>query len=415
MAVVIFGWTGIGQTQGFSVLLLPLTAHVGVSERDISLVFLVGAFGGAFLMPVVGRILDARGARRLLIVATVCYAIAFCLLALVPVKAIALGSLLVVRLIGSIVLWLGASVLVAWWFSRHRGLALGLLLGAGSGLLALLVYGLSITIGELGFAPSFLLLAVTACAMLIPMLIWGVVDQPSELGQHPDGDPGHAQADASSPPFDDRDGVTAQVAFRTGYAWMLTAGGALVAVITTGYLFHEAVIFIEQGATAADAALSLLPQMLGNAGAILVVSALVDRFRMRWIVVVSLVQAVFTLWWGFHLATLDALWLFGVCFGVATGMYFGYALAALPKYFGTKHIGEIRGIFGAVTMAAAAFGPIAFEMLHEERLPLLLGTTVALAMVVGVASLWVRWPSALPSPRAATSLAPLPGPAGTGS
>lgn len=182
MAVVIFGWTGIGQTQGFSVLLLPLTAHVGVSERDISLVFLVGAFGGAFLMPVVGRILDARGARRLLIVATVCYAIAFCLLALVPVKAIALGSLLVVRLIGSIVLWLGASVLVAWWFSRHRGLALGLLLGAGSGLLALLVYGLSISIGELGFAPSFLLLAVTACAMLIPMLIWGVVDQPSELG-----------------------------------------------------------------------------------------------------------------------------------------------------------------------------------------------------------------------------------------
>lgn len=423
MSVVIFGWTAIAQTQGFSVLLLPLTEQIHVTARDISLLFLVGALGGAFLMPLVGRMLDKRGARRILIIATAIYALAFCVLALVPVKAIAIAALLAIRLIGSIVLWLGASVLVAWWFARRRGFALGILVGVGSAVLSLLAFGLSRIISQVGVATSFLILAGLACVLLMPMLVWGVVDRPSELGQHPDGDEPQDQGALGDDVEDDLYGVPASVAYRTTYAWVLTAGGGLIALVTTGYLFHEAVIFVEQGATAEDAALSLLPQMAGNAVAVLLVSSLVDRFRMRWIIVVSMAQVLLTIWWGFNLGFFGPIWLFGISFGVSTGAFFGYALAALPRYFGTRHVGEIRGTFGAVTMATASFGPIAFEVLHEEHQALLLVVTGILAAGLSVLSIVMRWPEPMHGPSEAivregdrpTSLEFQRGPAGTGS
>jgi len=141
MAVIIFAWTSIGQPQGFSVLLIPLAEQLDISSRDLSLIFLVGAFGGSFFMPLVGRLLDERGARRILIASTLAYAVAFCALVLVPNKFVALVALLGVRLIGSIVLTISASVLVSWWFTRRRGLALGVLAGVGG---ALLSHGLCI-------------------------------------------------------------------------------------------------------------------------------------------------------------------------------------------------------------------------------------------------------------------------------
>ena len=403
MAVVIFGWTAMAQTQGFSVLLLPLTEAMHVSARDISIIFLVGAFGGAFLMPWVGQLLDARGARRILIIAILAYAFAFCLLALVPVKAVAITALLAVRLIGSIVLWLGASVLVAWWFSRRRGFVLGVLVGVGSAVLSMLAYGLSLLIDQVGVMTSFLLLAGLSCVLLVPMLIWGVVDRPGDLGQHPDGEAPLWAEGMDEGTQDDLYGVPASVAFRTAYAWVITAGGALIAVVTTGYLFHEAVFFVEQGATAQDAARSLLPQMAGNAVAVLVVSSLVDRFQMRWIIAASMAQAMLTIWWGFNLDSLGPIWLFGVSFGVATGAFFGYALAAMPRYFGTRHVGKIRGTFGAVTMAAAAFGPIAFELIDPQDRGILLAAAAGLATILSIVSLMMRWPNPMEEPALATS------------
>ena len=395
MAVIIFAWTSIGQTQGFSVLLLPLAHQMDFSARDVSLIFLVGALGGAFLMPFVGRLLDGRGVRRILIASTIGYAAAFCVLALTPNKYLAIVSLLAVRLIGSIVLWLGVSVLVSWWFTRRRGLALGVLMGLGSALMSLLAYGLSVVIERSGFAPAFMILAALVLVILLPVLIWGVVDHPGQIGQYPDGELPTGEHEPEGPVQEELTGVTVAEAYRTGFAWVITIGAGLIALATTGFLFHESVIFIEQGATAADAAQNLLPQMIGNGIFILIVSALVDRYRMRWIVPAAMAQLVFTIWWGFHLKAIDSLWLFGICFGTATGIFFGYALAVLPKYFGTKHVGEIRGTFGAITMATAAFGPIVFEIFQENSATALIVITAVAAVAISIASLVIRWPKEL--------------------
>ena len=392
MAVVIFAWTSIGQTQGFSVLLLPLTEQMDFTSRDVSLIFFVGAFGGAFLMPVVGRLMDARGTRHMLIASTIAYALAFCVLALIANKLVAILALLAVRLIGSIVLNLGATVLVALWFTRRRGLALGVLMGSGSALLSLLAYSLSVQIERFGIVTGFLVLAVLACVVLLPVLIWGVVDDPGEIGQYPDGEVPAGEHEPEGPVREELTGATAREAYRTGFAWVITCGAGLIALATTGYLFHQAFIFIEQGDSAVDAARNLLPQMIGNGVCIFIFSSLVDRHRMRWIVPVAMAQVVFTMWLGFHLDVMNSLWLFGIFFGMTSGVFFGYAQAALPKYFGTKHVGEIRGMFGAITMATAAFGPIVFEVFQENSATVLILITAGAAVPIAIASIVIRWP-----------------------
>ena len=89
---------------------------------------------------------------------------------------------------------------------------------------------------------------------------------------------------------------------------------------------------------------------------------------------------------------MNSLWLFGIFFGMTSGVFFGYAQAALPKYFGTKHVGEIRGMFGAITLATAAFGPIVFEVFQENSATVLVLVTAVAAVPIAIASIVIRWP-----------------------
>ena len=132
--------------------------------------------------------------------------------------------------------------------------------------------------------------------------------------------------------------------------------------------------------------------MVGNAVGILIVSSLVDRHRLRGIVAISMVQLVFTLWWGFNLQSFGSLWLFGLSFGLSTGLIFGYVLAALPRYFGTLHLGEIRGTFGAVSMMMASFGPLGFDLLQGLDSSVFIWVTAVAAALISIASLIIPWP-----------------------
>lgn len=402
IAILLFAVSAVGQTQGFSVLLVPLRGNLDIDPTVLAITFLVGGLLGALILPIMGRVMDERGAKIVLVWAFGAYVIALVLLALVPSQAASLGALLVLRLICSTALWLGASVLVTLWFRRRRGFALGLLVGVGASLLTICAYGLSVLIESQGVRVSLLLFAGFLLIAILPLLIWGVVNRPGLLHQQPDGDDlpeyaaeGRAEVDMRDVPLDDSDmpGMTAAEAFRTPLAWVITAAGALQAFVVTGYLFNEAVIFMQQGATAHDAARSLVPQAVTNTVTVLVVSTLVDRFRMRWMVTAATAQLVLCLWWGFNLDSLGPTWLFASSLGVCLGLIFGYALAFFPRFYGVRHVGEIRGRFGAYTAVAAALGTVVFTYIDVDSAHLMMWIVGVVAAVIAIASWMVPWPT----------------------
>jgi MFS family permease len=253
ISISIFAVSFVGQTQGFSVLLVPLRASLSIDPQSLALSFLIGGLLGAAILPFIGRLMDDRGVKPILMWSTVIYIVSLIALALIPVQAATLGALLMLRLVCSTVLWLGASVLVSLWFRRRRGFALGLLVGLGASILTVLAYGLSILIDARAVSVSLLVFAALLLVAVIPLVRWGIVDRPSLLGQHPDGQESWPEAvesmDGQSVEDTNVRGVTAAVAYRTPLAWIITLAGSFQAFVVTGYLFNEAVIFMQQGAT----------------------------------------------------------------------------------------------------------------------------------------------------------------------
>ena len=66
----------------------------------------------------------------------------------------------------------------------------------------------------------------------------------------------------------------------------------------------------------------------------------------------------------------------------------------MPRYFGTRHLGSIRGFVASVSVGSTAFGPVLFATGFQATgsyTPVLLGSAVAPAVV---AALLVKPPRA---------------------
>ena len=121
-------------------------------------------------------------------------------------------------------------------------------------------------------------------------------------------------------------------------------------------------------------------------------STLVDRYRMRWMLTAALAQMVLCLWWGYNLDRLGPTWLFELSLGMCLGLIFGYGLALFPKVYGVRHVGEIRGRFGAACAVAGALGTVAFTYIDAESSDVLVLGVRALSLCIIIASWVAPWP-----------------------
>lgn len=93
--------------------------------------------------------------------------------------------------------------------------------------------------------------------------------------------------------------------------------------------------------------------------------ALVDRIRPRTLIVVSMAfmaAAVLVLPFvspGWSAAA------YGAAIGAAGGSARALEAAAFPRFFGTRHLGSIRGTVHSATVAGTAFGPIMLAVGHD--------------------------------------------------
>jgi cyanate permease len=88
---------------------------------------------------------------------------------------------------------------------------------------------------------------------------------------------------------------------------------------------------------------------------------------------------------------------YGLTVGAAGGSIRALEAAALPRYYGTAHIGSIRGFVMAISVGSTAFGPLLFALVFDATgtyTPALLGTAL-IPLAVAVAAVLVG-PPALP-------------------
>jgi len=196
-------------------------------------------------------------------------------------------------------------------------------------------------------------------ALVLPIAIFGIRNRPGDVGQHVDGDP--APIDGS----DEVWGVKRSEALRTGFFWLVTAAVATISAITTAVVFHQIDLLGSRGLTPTEAAANFIPQTVATLIATLGIGALADRFSPRVVLATSMVMLAGGLALGTAVTPGFVAISFGMLIGASGGAMRVVEATELPRYFGTLHIGAIRGVVTSVGIAGAAVGPLVFSLIHD--------------------------------------------------
>jgi MFS family permease len=374
--------TAPGQTVGVSLFIDPLIADLGISRSAISTAYLVGTLAGAMALPWIGRALDRYGVRRTMAVIGLAFGALLIGLSFVTSVVGLTAGFVGIRMAGQGALGLTATTAVALWFERRRGLATGIVSAVGAvGISStpLLIEGV---IAEHGWRTAWLVEGLAVWVVVLPLALLALRDRPDTIGQRPDGAPPSPDGRPPARPV----GLSRAEAVRHPYFWLIASAVATSGMLTTAVAFHQISLLTARGLTATQAAANFIPQTVAGLVATLATGYLIDRFAPRWMTVGSMVSLAAALAWGTHVEPGWLAIVFGALLGIAGNMIRAVEAATLPRYFGTLHIGAIRGLVASISVAGTAGGPLLFATVFDRVASyspvLLAGAVVPVAVAV---------------------------------
>ena len=380
-----------GQTVGVSVFLDPIIADLGLSRSFVSGLYTAGTLLGSLSLPFVGRFVDRRGPRRAVAWIAASFAVACLLMSGVTGWITLALAFVLIRALGQGALSLVSQHVVALWFVRRRGFAIGLLGLAMASATAFVPGLLEALESARGWRGSYLVLGALVAAVAIPLGVGFFRNRPEAYGLVPDGArrrPGH------EPETPKEANLSLGEARRTAAFWIVAAGDVSIAALSTGLLFHHFDILASGGIERAAAATAFVPIGLVSAGATLAAGTLLDRIAPRFVLATMLAFQAAALVLAAVIAPGGAL-VYGATLGVATGVRGAVAGSTYAHYFGRRHLGAIKGFATTLIVAGSAVGPLVFALGRDlgGDYRAVLATSALLPALLAVVSLGLRPPA----------------------
>lgn len=338
--------SSFGQTFFISIFAAQIMTDFGLSPGEWGLLYTIGTTASAVVMFWAGALTDRFRARAL--ACLVMPGLALTCIAMGANRSV-LGLVLIVfclRFFGQGMMFQLASVSMARWFSRKRGLALSVsAMGFWFGQAAIPVF-FAFLLLQLDWHFLWYISAVFVF-LCFPVLLWLLSQErtPQALSKEEQSTGMHGRH------------WTRLEVIRSSFFWMLVP--LLLGPPAWGTaLFFQQVHIAEVKNWPLVEYLALIPVMTVVSVAVtLVTGALVDRFGSG-----RLLQ-VFPASWiaGFLLlASADTLFVAAAAFlifGIATGMQATLITAFWAEYFGTRHIGAIKATSASLMVFGSAIGP----------------------------------------------------------
>jgi MFS family permease len=374
---IFYGWyvalaCGVGLACGiacvvtytFSIFLGPLGREFGWTPPQIFLGLTLSVITVALAAPFAGALIDRVGPRRMIISGLIMQAL------MIASFSLQTGEIwtFYARLVLQTILALGTTHVaftrvIALWFDRKRGLALGLTLaglGLGGALWPILVQW---AIDGYGWRTAYVVLGAAIAVVGLPLMVLVVRDTPQSLGLQPDGDPAPP---AGAPPPGAPPGLTVAEALRTGRFWALLVSFLLIGLAITSVQLSLVPLLTSRGVSPMLAATAMsvvaVSLVIGRLGA----GWLMDRFFAPRVAIAFLagpIVAILLLAGG---ATGSLAFVAGVLTGLAAGAEVDVTAYLTSRYFGLRFFSSIYAWYYGAYSLGAGLGPLLTATVRER-------------------------------------------------
>lgn len=360
----------------FSLLMPPLIQEFGWQRGLAAGAFSFGFLVSGLLSPFVGRFMDRRGPRPIILTGVVLMVAGLALAPLTHEPWHLYSTLGMLVGVGTnFMSFTVQSQYLPNWFVRRRGLAISIAFaGVGVGAIVLLPW-LQTVIAQDGWRQACWVLAVIAVALVAPLNLL-VRRGPQELGLEPDGAPADGAGSAESHPSNVVDPTWAATewtlgrAMRTARFWWIVIGYTSALFAWYAVQVHQTKFLVEVGFTPTDAAWALgLVSVVGIPGQI-ILGGMSDRVGREWIWSAGCLgfALCYTTLLAIEHAPSHAL-LYAMV--IAQG-FLGYALTSVMgpivvEIFQGPHYATIFGMITVAMVGGGAAGPWVTGLLHDAQ------------------------------------------------
>ena len=344
-----------GISLGFFVR--PMQAELNITDAYFGWAQFARLIGFGVSSYFIGHILDRHGARWPLVVAGILAGVLVVLLATIQAGW---QFVLLFVFIGAIGMQGGggnlyASVPIARWFHRNRGKAMStVFLGIPAGIFLIPIVTYLIT--NAGWRATFVTTGIFGGMVVVLVALFVIRRSPEDMGVGPDGDPLDGTADNPTSRPDTEYSWTRHQALRSPAFWRLVlVYGFLFLAMNTVSLFRTP-YFEDQGVSRQMIGFAFSAEAIASVLAAIPAGWALDRYQIRYVASIPLLVMVLAViatmaasnGWQVFLATC----LFGV--GAASSSVANNVI--WPDYFGSLHIGAIRGRAMQLIMFFSAAG-----------------------------------------------------------
>jgi MFS family permease len=329
---------------GFPVFYPYFVESLGFTRAQVTQGFLLGfLFAGLPFGLLAGTLIDRIGARFVILAGV----------GLVGIPLLLMGSmnhfwefevLCIVEVIGYVLAGpIANQVLIARWFERRRGQAMGyayLGLGLGGVLAPMSVNFLART---LGWRHALELVGALVLLVLFPIGILVTRSSPEEIGVAPEAF-GEARSQQENPSRPATQSVAVSRAVQSAPFWLILAGSTL-AIGAIGAVIQHFILFLKDSGYSATAASQYSTILLAaSLGGRVIVGHLADRLQKSYIMAFFyfLIGASVFLLANPH--SIAALWSFALLFGFAMGADYMLIPLVTSEWFGTASLGKLLAL-----------------------------------------------------------------------
>jgi len=355
-----------GQTYSISAFIDSYIAEFGYSRTMISSIYSMATILSGTLIVFMGKAVDKFGQRRMLVIAGIMLAAA-CLFNsfIINIPMIFFGFFLL-RYFGQGSLTLIPGSLVPQWFDKNRALAISLL--AFGNMLGNMVVPAFNTymINQFGWQTAWRGWSMLLLIVFVPLMAFFIINKPENIGLLPDNQKVNDQKDLE----DEIEKMTLESfhlneALKTKEFWFVGIISMMVPMISTGMMFHFFSIMATKNVDPTAAAVVIGLIAVPGFFMPILASAIVDRFRSRYILSVTSALIGLDLIFMTFVDSAFKASVFILCYGLLTNLQSVTINVIWVKYFGRLHLGSIRGAATVFMVIGSAFGTVPFGLSYD--------------------------------------------------